>query len=119
MRKNDQKILNCQAFSLVELAVASVIFVLVGMGIFVSLSVVKQRNSSVYKNVQGAYYGQQALENLRASVDARTWDLPNQALSLGSHQIEAKRINDTNYRVDYTVTQDANGARHVQLTVSW
>lgn len=62
-----------QGFSLVEVVVAAVIFIIAAMGIFGVFSMSQNLSTVSEKEIIAANYGRQLLEDLRANVDQRTW----------------------------------------------
>ncbi len=65
---------NKNAFSLVEVIVATVIFLTASIGIFSVFSMAQKSSVVTEKDIVAANFGRQILEDLRAQVDSRTWD---------------------------------------------
>ena len=105
-----------KGFSLVEVLVASTIFMIAVAGLFAAFTKSRQNAEIADKRLRAAYIGRQALEELRTKVDSRNWDDEESGLALGDHNTV---ING--YTVAYTVTEDADlgGMRKVTMTVSW
>ena len=71
MLKNIKK--NPNAYSLVEVVVSTVIFMIVAVGTFSVFSMTRQMSVASDKEIEAAQQGRELLEELRAQVDARTW----------------------------------------------
>ena len=110
-------------FSLVEVIVASLIFTITIAGVLSSIAILKPPAEFSERGVDAADYAQSILENLRAKVDVRTWNDPNDgtltSLSPGAHTGPAVVISGVTYTATYTVTSDATGGRQVDMTVTW
>ena len=92
------KNLNNKAFSLLEILLASIIFIITVAGIFATLSAVRTPVADRESALTAAVFGKQVLENLRSQVNAASSayyyscsaggsPCPDFALSLGAHQI--------------------------------
>ena len=66
------KNLNNAAFSLLEVLLASIIFVISITGVFVTLTAVRKPVADKESALSAAVFGKQVLEALRSQVDART-----------------------------------------------
>ena len=111
-------------FSLVEVTVAALIFVIAAVGIISTVAVLRTPSRSYETGIPAAYYGQNILDNLRSSVDQRTWANPDLAvnpLAPGNHTIAPVTIANTTYNAVYTVDPDdpTLKGRRVRLTISW
>ena len=110
-------------FSLVEAIIAAVIFAIATAGIFSTLIVLRKPAAESDERIGAAYFAQQILEDLRAYVSANGWDTG--PLSVGVHSgsgpitLTGSGPYGVLYTAQYTVTQDANGARKVQVSVTW
>ena len=68
---------NKNAFSLVEIVVASVIFTIAAVGLFSVFSMTRGSSDKAERRLQAAYAGKQLLEELYAKVDRQIWqDMP-------------------------------------------
>ncbi len=103
-------------FSLVEVLVASILFLITVAGLFAAFSQSRVNSEHVDKRLQAAYIGRQVLEELRAKVDQRTWDVLNSDLSLGSHSM-TRNI----FIINYVVSEDASypNTRKVVMNITW
>ena len=121
-------------FSLVEVTVAGVIFMIAVAGVFASLAAVKK--TPVPLEMGAAYCGQQLLENLRVHVDAREWDAvngvynPNTLLATGPHKATSGNTADApflaslaacvGYTVQYTVENvPGKAVKKVKTDITW
>ncbi|HOW36254.1 MAG TPA: type II secretion system protein [Candidatus Omnitrophota bacterium] len=122
-------------FSLVEVIIASVIFIISTVGLFSALSGLRTASGESKKRLFAANYGKQVLEGLRAKVDDRTWNdscnpgtmdlsvtLPNPC----THGPFTTTVDGTTYTVQYTVTPQMNPSvptqemgRTINMTVTW
>jgi len=87
------------AFSLLEVLLASIIFIITISGVFVTLNYVRQPVLDKESALSAAVFGKQVLEALRSKVDASTYfgpcslalnanaACPDFSLSLGLHQV--------------------------------
>ena len=106
-------------FSLVEAVVAAVIFSITVVGVFASLAAIQQPAANSGQSLNAALCGQQVLENLRSKVDARDWDTGG-ALATGSHTpLTPSQCSSFTFTYDVTAPVAVNGARKVDLTVTW
>ena len=67
--------------SFVEIIVTSVIFLLAGLGIFTSISMLRPHGSESAQKLEAAYIGKRVLDQLRGAVDASTWNLASSPLA--------------------------------------
>ena len=106
-----------RAFSIVEVSVATVIFMITSIGVFSTLSNLVARSNTASQTVGAAYYGQQLLEDLHTSVNAALWNDSNtitNPLAPGVHTF----VNGI-YTVNYTVSAGPSGTRRVDLNIIW
>jgi prepilin-type N-terminal cleavage/methylation domain-containing protein len=119
-----------KAFSLIEVIVATIIFLIASLGVFNVFFMAQKLSIISGKEVIAANYGRQLLEDLRAKVDQRTWDPP------GSWYLDcsgigpvwtswptAPTVSDAFYNLNgnalYQCTEDVNGLRKVTLKIVW
>lgn len=102
-------------FSIMEAALAAVIFAVAAAGIFSTIAVMRQPAVESEERIGAAYYAQQILEDLRAKVDQGNLAANTGDLSTGNHSAGSSGI----YSADYVVTPQANGSRKVTVTVTW
>ena len=111
---------NAHGFSLVEAMVASVIFSIAVVGVFSSLAAIKNPVKNSDKSLAAAFCGQQVLENLRASVSADTWSQGTSKLKIANGMTVTPLPSAcSGFTVTYDVTDAGNGARKVQLNVTY
>ncbi len=106
-----------RAFSIVEVSIATMIFMITSIGVFSTLSNLVTRTNTASQTVGAAYYGQKILEDLHTSVNAELWnDLStvNNPLAPGVHNF----VNGI-YTVNYTVSAGPSGTRRVDLNIIW
>ena len=112
------------AFSIVEIVVATVIFSISTLGVLTAFSLLRQPAKNIDQKLQATYTAQQILEELRYQVDASTWATPLSSLAVGRHPaagtISGVDGNGKSYTYFYTVTEDATTkARSVILSLTW
>jgi hypothetical protein len=90
------KNLNNTAFSLLEILLAAVIFIISVGGIFITINAVRIPVANKENALAAAVFGKQVLETLRSQVNAKIYynacsvnqtPCPDFSLSLGSHQV--------------------------------
>lgn len=137
------KNLNNSAFTLLEILLSSIIFVVTVAGLFATLSAVRAPVTTKENALSAAVFGKQVLETLRAQVNAGTFytacsstgsngDCKDFSLSVGTHQMSlpaglswpSADVNSANANLlTYTVTCPApctaDSARRVDLAVNW
>ena len=103
-----------KGFSIVEATVSAIIFVIATAGVLSMISATRQSASVSEEETGAVYYGQQILEELRASVDQTSWDTGG--LTVGSHTLSFGL-----YTATYSVTDvpGGNGVRKVTLDIVW
>ena len=113
-------------FTITETLVAAVIFSIAISGIFAAVGTIKKPSGKTDRSLEAAYMGQRVLEGLRKSVDAEKWNDPsfaNNKLLAGTHDCEPSTFTPAGsaitYQCTYTVTQQSNGARRVDVNVTW
>lgn len=88
--------LNNKAFSLLEILLASIIFIITIAGVFVTLSAVRKPVADKESALTAAVFGKQVLEALRSSVNAQPASnfygtcigtCTDFSLALGTHQV--------------------------------
>ena len=124
---------NKTGFTITEVIVASLIFVLVIIGVFSTISSLSEPSEESTREVTAALIGKQILENLRLAVDARFWDSGDSyslsptggPLSDGVYPLDEVIINygsyNETYFPTYQVIDDPYGsqARQVTVNVTW
>ena len=124
------KNLNNTAFSLLEVLLASIIFIISITGVFVTLTAVRRPVADKESALAAAVFGKQVLESLRSSVDAGTfYNATSSRLSLGgSHQVSVPTGSNlpqgTTAAYWVTCADGSNpcnpdSARMVQLNITW
>ncbi|MBF0503742.1 MAG: type II secretion system protein [Candidatus Omnitrophica bacterium] len=129
--------INKSAFTLLEILLSAIIFVISVAGIFATLNAVRQPVVQKQRSLTAAILGQQLLESLRTQVDASQLTSGTWPLALGLHNTAAtfppgipvsQIIQGVTYTFSYTVTcadGSANGCntadtpRKVSLTVTF
>ena len=128
LRKTGFRAMNQQAFTMVEVVIAGVIFTIMAVGSYSTISAFKKPASATKEEVTAAYLGQQILDELRTKVDGSTWttgsggDLdPNGGSgSNGIYSLADMDVDGTTYSTVYQVENDTSTmARKVTITVSW
>jgi len=108
------KILKKEGFSsLVEIIVTALIFLLATFGILTTASILKPESSNSTRRLQAAYMGKQIIDDLRASVDARSWDNAAGPLAVGI--LKNQTIGD--FSINYILT-DVAGLNLRKLTMN-
>ncbi len=96
------KNLNSSGFSLLEILLASIIFIISVGGIFVTIAAVRRPVMDRGSSLAASVFGKQVLEALRSRVDASTYyglctlnangHCPNFDLFLGIHEVPSKNF---------------------------
>ena len=104
-----------KAFSLIEVLVASVIFMVSVAGILSSVRSVSNKSviQSTMEDVKGVLYGQKFLDSLRQEVSSSQWDAGS--LVPGTYPVPAD-AGFPGYTGTYTVTE-LGGVREIVLTI--
>ena len=105
-------------FSIVETVIAALVLSIGVVGVFSVMSTQKAPTTQTDQRVKAALTAKQFLENLRSKVNAVDYyNGPNGvgALSIGTHG----PVGLATYTVNYNVTSDPNGARKVDLNITW
>jgi len=142
------KNLNNKAFSLLEILLSSIIFIITVGGVFATLNAVRIPVANKENALTAAIFGKQVLECLRSQVDARTYynscsvvqsPCPDFSLSVGSHLVPTTTLNTTeglywptgfaavnpnglSYSVvcaDGSNPCNADSSRQVNLNINW
>ncbi len=103
--------------SFVEIMISAVVFAIAAVGMFSMVSKLKPKGDASAKKLEAMYAAKSILDELRGSVDARTWLTgPNDLLPGGG--VHSKTRGDVT--VEYTVT-DVPGSdlRQVSMNVIW
>ena len=87
------------------------------LGILAAFSFASRSTTVSDKKLLAANKGRELLEDMRAKVDARTWDTWNLACDNGSHNWPGETFDGK--PIVYTCSNHASGARQVTLTVTW
>jgi len=114
------KNLNNTAFSLLEVLLASIIFIISIGGIFATLNAVRTPVSNKENALSAALFGKQVLEALRSQVTQQALanfyacsvnqnPCPDFALSVGQHQISAATLATVGLSWPSTALSTANG----------
>lgn len=114
------------AFSLVEVVVATIIFLIAAMGIFNIFSAIQNLSTDSGDEIIAANYGRQLLEGLRANVDQNTWNSWYLNCDSAWHSWPAPATSSDaffnlspNNAADYICEPLANGLRKVTLNLTW
>jgi len=97
------KKINNRAFSLLEILLASIIFIISITGVFITLTAVRKPVADKESALAASVFGKQVLEALRSSVSAGTFYnscssmnangyCPDFSLSLGKHQVPSGNL---------------------------
>jgi len=111
-----------QAVSLVEVVVASVIFLLAAAGALGAFSMAQKMSTVSEDEAIAANYGRQLLEDLRANVDQRTWNSWYLTCDSAWHAWPTTPTGWDAFQgsAQYNCTQNATtGLRRVDLNVTW
>jgi len=102
--------------SITEVIVSSIFFVVVGIGIFTTISMLQPQNDSAIKKIEAIYTGKSVLAELRRNLTALNWN------QVGGNYVAGTQHSIT--RGDYTInfiTQDIVGsaARQIFVNISY
>ena len=110
--------LNQKAFSLVEVMVAAVVFMVSVAGIYAAVgSMSKTTVAQSADDIKGSLYGQRFLESLRAEVGTSTWSSGVSPLFPGTGKTMPTYAEFPGYSGTYDVV-DLNGVRKVTLNIT-
>jgi len=111
-----------RGFTLVEIVIAAIIFSLVSIGLYATISALSGPAELSTKETTAAFLGKEALERLRLAVNAEVWDDSSPAtnpLAPGPHATSVP-VDGVTYTIQYDVSDDASaGGRFVNLNVTW
>jgi len=95
-----------------EVLLASIIFMISVLGVFATLSAVRQPVLQKERALTAAVFTQQLLEGLRSQVSASNFTANgyNGSLSLGSHGPVSQNQDGVQYNMTYVVSCAANGS---------
>jgi Tfp pilus assembly protein PilV len=123
MKRNLQKIPpeNKTAFTMVEVIVSTLIFMLLAGGMFATISALSRPAGTSTREMTAALVARGLLENLRMNIDATTWNAAGTTFAVGNHSLTKVTINGIDYTPCYSVTADPGGSagRVVNLTINW
>ena len=108
-----------EGFSAVEIIVASLVFVTASVSILSILSSLKKPSSKSERKVEAAYFGKSVLDELRAKVDAGTWNQVGVAPAPGTYTTTKTSASGLDYTVAYTISDSTASTRKVTLNVTW
>ena len=100
------KILNIKGFSLLEILLASIIFIISIAGVFATLNAMRVPVANKESSLQAAVFGKQVLEALRTQVNSSTYynscsitaaSCPDFSLYLGPHLVPTIYPGDANF----------------------
>ena len=100
--------------SLAEVLVTAVIFTIAAFGIFATISMLRPQSMDSKQRLDAAYIGKSVIEELRASVDASSWDNENSLLAPGVVRSEEQG----DYTVNWSLEDVENlGVRELTMNV--
>ena len=105
--------------SMIEIIVTSVIFTIAAFGILATLSMVRPNDVQSVKKLEAALLGKEILEELRAKVDARTWNNTNTELYIGTHGPVSIPMGTRIFNASWVITGVSDGSRYVTLNVEY
>ncbi len=101
--------------SMMEVLVASFVFLIAVFGIVSSISLLNPHSSDAAKRLQAAYLAKNLLEELRGIITPTSWSDSGSDLAAGSH---STTVGD--YTVQWTVASAANDTvRQITIQVSY
>ena len=116
------------AFTMVEIVVATLVFALAIAGLLATIQSLNRPAVESFEEVQAAYVARQILEDLRLSIDAETWDNTNSPLKPTTNPVTATVqpetggiIYNTSYTVEEATAEDGITpiGRWVDIKVTW
>ncbi|VAX34811.1 hypothetical protein MNBD_UNCLBAC01-1575 [hydrothermal vent metagenome] len=93
IRQNKQPVLGKAGFSILEVIISAVIFVIAVAGVLSSVSMLRPKGGASSKKLEATYTGKSIIDQLRSEVDAGTWDTGNLQVgvdytrTVGSHTV--------------------------------
>lgn len=109
-------------FTLVEVIVATIIFLLAAAGLFATISALGKPSSVSEREMRAAMIAKSIIHDLRKEVDSDTWNFGNlQAGATYSAPVTPLFSAEIPYYATYTVEADPLGsrARRVTVNVTW
>lgn len=108
-----------QAFTMTEVVVAAIIFVLAAAGIFATASNLRRPAQESSYDVTAAMIGKEVLANLWRSIGPGVWNAVFDP-DVNPHVMSNVTINGIIYAPSYNVYVDPlSNARRVEVTVEW
>ncbi len=105
-------------FTIVEVVISSLIFVIAVAGIFASINLLRKPAEDTTDKINAAFVGKEILEGLRKQVDAASWQTGD--LTVGTHALNTISVDGVTYTPSYTVSDDPDtSARKVTLSINW
>ena len=101
--------------SMMEILVASFIFLVAVFGVVSSISLLNPHSTSASKRLQAAYLAKDILDELRGKITATSWNDAGGDLAVGSH---TRTVGS--FTVTWTVTDAAGGTlRQITIAVTY
>lgn len=112
---------NNSGFSVTEVIVAALVFALVTVGLFSSVTALNEPAKESVESVTAAYIGKQILDDFRKEVSAGTWAGGPLDPAGSPYTLNAITVDGITYTPVYTVVNDPSGAsgRIVTLNIVW
>ena len=106
--------------SLMEILVASLIFIIAVFGVVSSISLLTPHSEDASKRLRAAYLAKDFLDELRGSITVDAWNNALGNLALGSHAPQQVTIDGVTYTVNWTVASAAGGLlRQITIQVTY
>lgn len=111
--------MSTKGFTVTEVVISALIFSIAAAGMFATVSALRQPAAESADEVAAAFLGKRILDDLRAELDATTWDSGN--FSVGTHPMAPVVIDGITFTPSYDVIADpaGTGARKVTLDITW
>jgi prepilin-type N-terminal cleavage/methylation domain-containing protein len=109
-----ERIDNKAGFTITEVIIASIIFLMAASGLFAALTSLDNSRNKTTKELKAVYAGKALMDELRGAVNASDWSANSGDLATGSH---AKTVQG--FQVDYVITDDPPNKRKMVMTVTY
>ncbi len=110
---------NKNGFALIEVIIASLIFLITIVGMLIASVNLKQRNIDSSQDVTAAFVAKGILDDLRIKLSPQEWAVDGE-LAEGVYPLAGILVDGVTYNATYTVVNDPNSnGRNVNIEVVW
>lgn len=112
------RLLSPQAFSLMEVILAAVVFTLAAAGFFTVLTTARQPVAGTDQALRATQEGRKFLEDLGKDLGEDTWMRDEYNPALNPHIVQ-RGIYTMTYNIEQTVAADSLSPKKIRLKVTW